>query len=284
MDKDTLFWKKKALNLRGKLYSLDEPKVMGIVNITPDSFYSGSRFDSDKPLLSEVEGMLKHGAFIIDIGAYSSRPGAENISESDEEKRLLPAIELLVSEFPDIIISVDTFRANLAKKAVEAGASLVNDISGGQLDENMFQMIANLGVPYILMHMRGTPQNMVEMNHYDDLSGELITYFQNKLDLLTNLGVKDIIIDPGFGFAKNINQNFELLKELSSFRILEYPVLAGLSRKSLIYKTLKIPVEEALPGTVALNMVALQQGVSFLRVHDVKEAVETIEIFKALYF
>lgn len=284
MDKDTLFWKKKALNLRGKLYSLDEPKVMGIVNITPDSFYSESRFNSDKLLLKQVEDMLEHGAFMIDMGAYSSRPGAENISEIDEEKRLLPAIKLLVSEFPEIIISVDTFRSTIAKKAVEEGASLINDISGGQIDENMFQMVASLGVPYVLMHMRGTPQNMVELNEYDDLGGDLITYFQNKLELLTNLGVKDIIIDPGFGFAKNISQNFQLLKELSSFRILEYPLLAGLSRKSLIYKTLKIPVEEALPGTIALNMVALQQGASFLRVHDVKEAVETIKIFKALYF
>lgn len=263
---------------------MDEPKVMGIVNITPDSFYSESRFNSDKLLLKQVEDMLEHGAFMIDMGAYSSRPGAENISEIDEEKRLLPAIKLLVSEFPEIIISVDTFRSTIAKKAVEEGASLINDISGGQIDENMFQMVASLGVPYVLMHMRGTPQNMVELNEYDDLGGDLITYFQNKLELLTNLGVKDIIIDPGFGFAKNISQNFQLLKELSSFRILEYPLLAGLSRKSLIYKTLKIPVEEALPGTIALNMVALQQGASFLRVHDVKEAVETIKIFKALYF
>lgn len=284
MDKDTVFWEKKALRLRGNLIYLDSPKVMGILNLTPDSFYSGSRFDSDLMLLKKAEEMLVQGAFILDIGAYSSRPGASKVSEEDEEKRLLPSLRRLVAEFPDTYFSVDTFRAAIARKAAETGASVINDIAGGGLDPEMFETIASLDIAYILMHMRGRPETMIHLNDYDDLILDLIHYFQQKLEILANLGVKDIILDPGFGFAKNINQNFSLLKELSSFSLLEFPVLAGLSRKSLIYKTLNVSAEEAMPGTIALNMVALQQGATFLRVHDVREAVETIKLFNKLYF
>ncbi len=284
MDKYTVFWEKKALRLRGNLICLDSPKVMGILNLTPDSFYSGSRFGSDLALLKKAEEMLDQGAFILDIGAYSSRPGAPEVSEQEEEGRLVPSLKRLVSEFPDAYFSVDTFRSAVARKAAEAGASVINDISGGTLDPEMFATIASLDIAYVLMHMRGSPETMIHLNEYEDLILDLIRYFQQKLEILTNLGVRDIILDPGFGFAKNINQNFSLLKELSSFSMLEYPVLAGLSRKSLIYKTLNVSAEEAMPGTIALNMVALQQGAVFLRVHDVREAVETIKLFNKLYF
>lgn len=262
---------------------INEPKVFGILNITPDSFYKGSRLSHEKDIVAQAEKMLSYGAFALDIGAYSSRPGAENISVEEEESRLLPVVRLLRKEFPESILSVDTFRSQVAKLAVENGVDIVNDISGGELDSEMFSVIAALQVPYIMMHMRGNSQTMVGLNQYTDIIPDLVSYFQHKLDLLINLGVKDIIIDPGFGFAKNIRQNFELLKNLSGLNILEYPLLVGISRKSMIYKTLDVSVEEALTGTIALHMIALQQGASFLRVHDVKEAVETVKIFKALY-
>lgn len=284
MDKDTVFWEKKALRLRGNLIYLDSPKVIGILNLTPDSFYSGSRFGSDLMLLKKAEEMLEHGAFMLDVGAYSSRPGAPEVSEKEEEDRLLPSLRRLISEFSEVFFSVDTFRSGIARKAVEAGAAVINDISGGELDPKMFETVASMDVAYILMHMRGSPETMIHLDVYDDLILDLIHYFQQKLEILANLGVKDIILDPGFGFAKNINQNFSLLKELNSLSMLEYPMLAGLSRKSLIYKTLNVSAEEAMPGTIALNMVALQQGAVFLRVHDVREAVETIKLFNKLYF
>lgn len=284
MDKYTVFWQKKALRLRGNVISLDEPKVVGVLNLTPDSFYSGSRFSSDRTLLEKAEEMLNHGAFMLDMGAYSSRPGAEHISDEEETRRLIPSLKRLVAEFPDAYVSVDTFRAGIARKAADQGAAAINDISGGNLDPDMFATVASLDIAYILMHMKGDPRSMTGLNEYDDLIPDLVQYFHKKLEILTNLGVKDIILDPGFGFAKNISQNFTLLKELSGFGIFEHPVLAGLSRKSLIYKTLDVSAEEALTGTIALNMVALQQGVAFLRVHDVREAVQTVKLFNALYF
>lgn len=284
MDKYTVFWQKKALRLRGNVISLDEPKVVGVLNLTPDSFYSGSRFSSDRTLLEKAEEMLNHGAFMLDMGAYSSRPGAEHISDEEETRRLIPSLKRLVAEFPDTYVSVDTFRAGIARKAADQGAAAINDISGGNLDPDMFATVASLDIAYILMHMKGDPRSMTGLNEYDDLIPDLVQYFHKKLEILTNLGVKDIILDPGFGFAKNISQNFTLLKELSGFGIFEHPVLAGLSRKSLIYKTLDVSAEEALTGTIALNMVALQQGAAFLRVHDVREAVQTVKLFNALYF
>ncbi len=284
MDKYTVFWQKKALRLRGNVISLDEPKVVGVLNLTPDSFYSGSRFSSDRTLLEKAEEMLNHGAFMLDMGAYSSRPGAEHISDEEETRRLIPSLKRLVAEFPDAYVSVDTFRAGIARKAADQGAAAINDISGGNLDPDMFATVASLDIAYILMHMKGDPRSMTGLNEYDDLIPDLVQYFHKKLEILTNLGVKDIILDPGFGFAKNISQNFTLLKELSGFGIFEHPVLAGLSRKSLIYKTLDVSAEEALTGTIALNMVALQQGAAFLRVHDVREAVQTVKLFNALYF
>lgn len=283
MDKDTFFCKKIAFNCKGKLIYITEPKVFGILNITPDSFYKSSRLSQEKDIITQAELMIRHGAFALDLGAYSSRPGADDVSPEVEESRLMPVVKLLRKEFPDCILSVDTFRSKVAAMAIENGADIVNDISGGELDAEMFSTIAKLKVPYILMHMRGNSQTMAGLNQYTDIIPDLVTYFQYKLDLLTNLGVKDLIIDPGFGFAKNIAQNFQLLKNLSGLSILEYPLLVGISRKSMIYKTLDVSVEEALPGTIALHMIALQQGAAFLRVHDVKEAVETVKIFKALY-
>jgi dihydropteroate synthase len=284
VDKDTCFYKNITFNIKGKLIEVDEPKVVGILNITPDSFYKDSRLLYENEIVVKARKMLAQGAFALDIGAYSSRPGADNVSAEEEEKRLIPVVKLLRKEFGECILSVDTFRSQIAIKAIESGADIINDISGGDLDPEMFLAVAKLQVPYILMHMRGNPQTMASRDCYKDIVSDLVSYFQHKLFLLTNLGVKDIIIDPGFGFAKNINQNFELLKNLNGLNILGYPLLVGLSRKSMIYKTLDVSAEDALTGTIALHMIALQQGASFLRVHDVKEAVETVKIFKTLYF
>ena len=263
--------------------SLDRPLVMGILNITPDSFFAGSRVENEKGILINAEEMLSHGAKILDIGGYSSRPGAEDISIEEELSRVIPAIESILKRFPDTYISVDTFRSTVARAAVEAGASLINDISGGNLDEQMFSTVAALNVPYILMHMRGTPQTMLSETNYNNIIGEIARYFGSKCNALTALGVKDVIIDPGFGFAKTREQNYELLRNLAYFKALKLPILAGISRKSMIYKSLEISSEEALNGTTALNMIALMNGASILRVHDVKEAVETVKLFKLTY-
>lgn len=284
VDKDTCFYKNIAFNIKGKLIQVNEPKVVGILNITPDSFYKDSRLLYENEIVAKAQQMLEQGAFALDIGAYSSRSGADNVSAEEEERRLIPVVKLLRKEFGESVLSVDTFRSQIAIKAIESGADIINDISGGDLDPEMFLAVAKLQVPYILMHMRGNPQTMASRDCYKDIVSDLVSYFQHKLFLLTNLGVKDLIIDPGFGFAKNINQNFELLKNLSGLSILEYPLFVGLSRKSMIYKTLDVSAEDALTGTIALHMIALQQGASFLRVHDVKEAVETVKIFKTLYF
>jgi dihydropteroate synthase len=281
--KDTFFSKKQSLNIRSRLITPNYPLVMGIINITPDSFYSGSRTIETTDILKRCENILTEGGEIIDIGAYSSRPDAENISTEEEKQRLAKVLGTARKEFPEAIFSIDTFRSEVARMAVkDFEADMINDISGGTLDDAMFETIASLKVPYILMHMRGTPQTMRTLNDYEDLITELIVYFAEKVNTLRKLGVADIIIDPGFGFAKNIAQNFKLLHNLKRFEVLNLPVLAGISRKSFIYKTLGIEPEDALTGTISMNTVALMNGADILRVHDVKEAVQCVKLFRAL--
>ncbi len=280
--KDTFFSKKETLNVNGRLISPSFPLVMGIVNITPDSFYSGSRVNAESEVLRRCEQILSEGGEIIDIGAYSSRPDAEDISTAEEKERLAKVLGKIRKEFPYAIISVDTYRSEVASMAVkEFGADLINDISGGTLDADMFETIASLHVPYILMHMKGTPQTMKTLSKYDNLTHEILMFFAERVNSLKKMGVADIIIDPGFGFAKNIAQNFQLLSNLDKFRFLNLPVLAGLSRKSFIYKTLNQSPEEALTGTISMNTIALLKGADILRVHDVKEAVECVRLFRA---
>jgi dihydropteroate synthase len=270
---------RKTILLKGKILDLSVPAVMGIINVTPDSFYAGSRQQQLQDIVRQAHKMVEQGATFIDIGGSSSRPGAAEVSEDEELQRVVPAIEAILKVLPEANISIDTFRSRVARKAVEAGACLVNDISGGESDKQMFETVSQLQVPYILMHMRGTPQSMASLNSYENIIQEIIQYFQQKVYILRQLEIKDIILDVGFGFAKNIEQNYYLLRNLDKFRIFGLPLLAGLSRKSLIYKKLNIPVEEALNGTTVLNTLALSKGVSLLRVHDVKEAVETIKLF-----
>ena len=254
---------------------------MGIVNVTPDSFYSGSRFTSDKSVLSAVEKMLYEGADIIDIGGYSTRPLAENITANDEMNRLGSALEIILHKFPDTLISVDTFRSNVARFAVSNfNVALINDIGGGTLDDLMFESIADLDVAYVLMHTKGTPQNMQSHANYEDVVSEVLFFLQKRIAQLHQFGVNDIIADPGFGFAKTMEQSYELLSKLSYFKALDVPIMAGLSRKSMIYKLFDIDPKEALNGTTAANMLALMGGASFLRVHDVNEAREAVHVFK----
>ena len=271
-----------TINCKGKLIDLNSPKVMGIINTTPNSFYAESRKTSEKDILKQVEKMLKDGVDFIDVGGYSTPPGAPKVEETEELKRVLPAIENILKQFPDILISIDTFRANVAKKSIEAGAAIIDDISAGSLDPEMMKTVANQQVPYIMMHMRGTPQTMKDLNQYDDLLQDILFYFSEKINAARALEINDLIVDPGFGFAKNIDQNFELLSKMELFQTLELPLLAGLSRKSLIYKTLKTSAAEALNGTTFLNTIALTKGASILRVHDVKEAVECTKLFAEL--
>lgn len=252
---------------------------MGILNITPDSFFAASRTTTETAILTKAEQMLTDGAAILDVGGYSSRPGAAHIPVEEEITRVVSTVKLLTQKFPSIILSVDTFRAEVARQAIEAGASIINDISAGELDAAMFQTVARLKVPYIAMHMRGTPSTMSSLTQYDHLVKDIAHYFARKISILTELGVQDIIVDPGFGFAKTIDQNFELLAQLDYFQVLGKPILAGLSRKSMIWKTLDIKPEDALPGTTALNMAALLKGAGILRVHDVREAVQTVKLF-----
>lgn len=271
-----------TINCKGKLIDLSSPKVMGILNLTPDSFYDGGKFKNETAILNHVAQMLQDGATFIDMGAYSSRPNAKHISETEELNRLLPILNLILKEFPETLISVDTFRSTVAKNAIEAGAAMVNDISAGKLDENMLQTIANLQVPYVMMHLKGTPQNMQQNTNYKNITKEIILYFSERLAAAKALGIIDIIIDPGFGFAKTLEQNFELLNQLELFKMIEKPLLVGVSRKSMIYKTLETTANNALNGTTVLNTFALQKGASILRVHDVKEAVECIKLYEAL--
>ena len=255
---------------------------MGILNITPDSFYDGGKYKNELEILTQTEKMLHEGATFIDVGAYSSRPGAAHISEKEELSRILPVIDLLVKNFPEIILSVDTFRSEIAQKTIENGAAMINDISGGKMDENMFQTVADLQVPYILMHMLGTPQNMQQNPVYEDVTIDIITFFSKQIYKLHQLKVNDIIIDVGFGFGKTVKDNYALLSNLSLFKQLDVPILTGISRKSMLYKPLEITAKEALNATTVANTIALLNGASILRVHDVKEAVEAIKIVKLL--
>ena len=271
-----------TINCKGKLIDLSSPKVMGILNITPDSFYDGGTHKNENEVLIHVERMLNEGATFIDVGAYSSRPNAEHVSESDELKRILPIVKLVLKEFPETLLSIDTFRSEVAKQCIEAGASIINDISAGKLDEHMLQTIANLRVPYIMMHMRGTPKTMQQQTDYDNLIKDILFYFSERIAAAKALGIVDIIIDPGFGFSKTLEQNFELLNTLELFKMIEKPLLIGVSRKSMIYKTLDTSANDALNGTSVLNTIALQKGASILRVHDVKEAMECIKLTNLL--
>lgn len=255
---------------------------MGILNITPDSFYDKSRFTSKDDLLKKTESMLSEGATFIDVGAYSSRPGAKFVSEEEERKRLIPALEIILKEFPDALLSVDTFRSNIATETINLGASMINDISGGNMDPKMFDVVVNEQVPYILMHMRGNPQSMSNLNNYDHLIVDIISELQVKVNDLQKRGLNDIIIDPGLGFAKDLLQNYEIIKELKSFKHICHPILIGASRKSMIYKLLECEPKSALIGTTVVNSVCLLNGASILRVHDVKEAVEAIKITNLL--
>lgn len=268
-----------TINCRGNLIDLSVPKVMGIINVTPDSFYDGGKTFSKTEILKQAEKMLLEGATFLDIGGYSTRPGAEDVSEKEETKRTVSAIELILKKFPEVLISVDTFRSNVAKNAVEAGASIINDVSGGTLDAEMFKTVAKLNVPYILMHMRGTPKTMAKLTDYKNVTVEVLKDLSEKITLSRAEGINDIIADPGFGFAKKREQSFELLNNLELFQNLEVPILVGVSRKSMIYKTLETSAENALNGTSALNTIALLKGASILRVHDVKEAVECVKLW-----
>ncbi len=268
------------INIKGKLIDLSQPRVMGILNLTPDSFFQGSRKQSEKEIIERVNQMREEGADIIDVGGYSSRPNAQYVSEEEELERLGFGLEILFREYPEAIVSVDTFRSEIARCCVEKfGVGMINDISAGELDQKMFDTIADLKVPYIMMHMKGTPQSMMQHTVYENMMKDIFLYFSEKVNILHQQGVNDIILDPGFGFSKNTDQNYYLMKVLKEFRIFELPILVGISRKSMIRNLLDCSVGEALNGTTVLNTIALMEGASILRVHDVKEAVECIKIY-----
>lgn len=271
------------INVNGSLLDLSQPRVMGILNVTPDSFYAGSRTQTEAEIVRRVKQIVSEGAAIIDIGAYSSRPNADNVSAREEMERLRMGLKILFEIQPDAVVSVDTFRADVARMCVEEyGVAIINDIAAGEMDANMFHTVAALNVPYIMMHMQGTPQSMQQHPHYDNLLKEVFLYFARKVQQLRDLGVKDIILDPGFGFGKTMEHNYELLSHLEEFRIFELPLLVGVSRKSMIYRLLDITPQEALNGTTVLDTVCLLKGADILRVHDVKEAVETVRIVQAM--
>lgn len=270
-----------TINCKGTLIDLSRPKVMGILNVTPNSFYDGGKFVDEKSILQHAEKMLLEGATFIDVGAYSSKPNAEYVSEEEELQRLIPIVTLLVNAFPEIILSIDTFRSRVAEKAIAAGAAIVNDISAGSLDSEMMKTVAKLQVPYIMMHMKGTPQTMQSLTQYNDILKEMLFYFAQKISEARDLGINDLIADPGYGFAKTTQQNFEVLQKSELFHFLKIPILAGLSRKSMIYKTLNTSANQALNGTTVLNTLALTKGATILRVHDVKEAMEAIQLWEA---
>ena len=270
------------LKIRDKLLNLEQPKIMAILNVTPDSFFDGGKFNTELKVLKQVEKFINEGADIIDIGGYSSRPGAQNISIETELKRVISNIKLIRKEFPEIFISIDTFRSEVARESYFSGADIINDISGGNLDTEMLKTVGELGAPYILMHMRGNPQNMSLKTNYKNITQDILDYLSNGIELAKENGINDIIIDPGFGFAKNIKQNFTLLNNLKDFKVLNYPILVGISRKSMIYKTLNINVKEALNGTTVLHTVALLKGANIIRTHDVKELMECIKLIDEL--
>jgi len=277
-DENSFFQNNLSIDLKGFLMNFSTPKVMGIINLSPDSFYGASRFKSNNELLLKIEQMLEEGADLIDLGAFSSRPGAQLIEENEERKRLMPALELVVKNFPDAFISIDTFRSKIAKDAISTGASLINDISGGTYDPLMFQTISEIQVPYVIMHLRGTPETMMQHTDYENVVTSVYLFFSKQLQKLRSMGVNDVLLDVGFGFGKSIAQNYKLLKELKHFKSLACPLLIGLSRKKMIQKVLQLSTEKALNGTTAAHMIALLNGANLLRVHDVKAAREAIKI------
>lgn len=283
MDKDTLFYKKRTIRCNSRIIEIDAPLIMGILNVTPDSFYDGGKYKSKDTIVSHVSKMLNDGANIIDVGGYSSRPGAENISEDKEIERIGKTLNIIRDKFPEAILSIDTFRSKVAAVALEKyNVDIINDISAGNIDPEILDVVSEYKAAYIAMHMQGSPLNMQLNPEYKHVTKDLIEYFAKKIEALRAKKIHDIIIDPGFGFGKTIDHNYQLLASLESFRIFEYPLLAGISRKSMIYKHLNTTPQEALTGTVALNMVALQKGASILRVHDVLEARHTIELYKKI--
>jgi dihydropteroate synthase len=269
-----------TINCKGQIIDLNQPKVMGILNLTPNSFYDGGKYHDEKAILIQVEKMLSEGVDFIDIGGYSSKPNAEFVSETEELQRVIPAVEMILRAFPQALISIDTFRSSIARASVEKGAAIINDISAGNLDEDMFETITKLKVPYIMMHMRGNPQTMQKLTDYENIVKEMLFYFSEKIAKARSLGINDLILDPGFGFAKTLEQNYEVLQKLDLFAMTGLPVLAGMSRKSMAYKPLNSNAENALNGTIVLNAIALTKGAKILRVHDVKEAVETVKLFQ----
>lgn len=271
-----------TINCKGELIDLSIPKVMGILNVTPNSFFDGGKYKNEDEIISQVDKMLSEGADFIDIGAYSSKPSAEFVTEQEEIDRIVPAIELILKHFPKTLLSIDTFRAAVAKASIESGAAIINDIAAGELDDKMFEVIANYNVPYIMMHMRGNPQTMQSLTQYDNIVKEMLFYFSEKVKKARSLVINDLILDPGFGFAKTTDQNYEVMQKMELFNVLELPILAGISRKSMIYKKLNITAQEALNGTTFLNTIALTKGAKILRVHDVKEAVECVTLFGKL--
>ena len=271
-----------TINCTGKLVDLSTPKIMGILNVTPDSFYDGGVHNSDKKILKHVEKMLNDGAVFIDIGAYSSRPNGINVDENEELNRVVPALELVINKFPETIISIDTFRSKIAETCLNSGASIINDVSAGEMDKKMMEIVGKYNVPYVMMHMKGNPQNMIRKTNYDDMLKEIIKYFSKKINQAVSYKINDMIIDPGFGFAKDLKQNYDLLSNIDLLKILDKPIMVGISRKSMIYQSLKTNAKESLNGTTVLNTVSLIKGASILRVHDVKEANECIKLINAL--
>lgn len=267
-----------TINCKGQIIDLSTPKIMGILNITPNSFYDGGKYSLENNAIAQVEKMLKEGATFIDIGAYSSKPNAEFVSEEEELNRIIPVVKAILNKFPDALLSIDTFRSTVAQECINNGAALINDITAGSLDEKMMEVIASNNVPYIMMHLRGTPQTMQDQTNYEHIINEILTYFSDKVNKARSLGINDLIIDPGFGFAKTTDQNYEILSNLELFKMLELPILAGISRKSMIYKTLDTSPEEALNGTTVLNTIAITKGATIIRVHDVKEAMECVKL------
>ncbi|HLA57037.1 MAG TPA: dihydropteroate synthase [Flavobacterium sp.] len=271
-----------TINCKGQLIDLNTPKVMGILNVTPNSFFDGGKYGNETEILEQVGKMLAEGADFIDIGAYSSKPDAELVSEAEELARIVPVVESVLKSFPQTLISVDTFRSEVAHACIEKGAAIINDISAGNLNANMLETVARLKVPYIMMHMRGNPQTMKQLTDYEDIVKEMLFYFSEKISMARSFGINDIIIDPGFGFAKTLEQNYEVLRKLELFGMPELPVLVGFSRKSMVYKPLNSNASEAMNGTTALNAISLTKGSSILRVHDVKEAVECVKLYNMM--
>lgn len=279
----TEYRKRMTINCKGQLIDLTIPKIMGILNVTPNSFFDGGKYKNESEILSRVEKMSSEGATFIDVGAYSSKPSAEFVSEQEEISRIIPVLDLILKHFPETILSIDTFRAEVAKASIESGAAIINDISAGHLDEKMLETVAKYSVPYIMMHMKGTPQTMQTLTQYDDIVKEMLFYFSERIAKARSFGINDLITDPGFGFAKTVEQNYEVFQKLDLFNLLELPMLIGISRKSMIYKALNSNAEEALNGTTVLNTIALTKGAKILRVHDVKEAMECVTLFNKIY-